>query len=660
MPQLPNKPRSFKPPKTIEVDWKGWNKGWNNFFRALEIEDNELSQADNLMLVGKGTPTKRWGSKVEYQPGDTGRVRFFEQYRNVQNSVTELLAITDDGYLTKQDNASYSIISGFSFVSGVDYEGGQLDNNMYIAGYSLPLTRYDGTNLLPYTGLDAPTNALVTNISGASGLAEYAWRVTASSKVGETLGSTRAVLSSLPLDLSTTLVKVTWDAVSAASGDITGYNVYRGQPGDERFLSTVGPNTTEYLDYGDETSDILFPPLTDSTQGPRAKFMKVVDDRIVLAGIAGDPNRLVISARFPYQDRFNAAEGGGYIYVSPDDGDEITGVSVSGNQTIPTGGAVMPPSSIIVFKKNSVHRVILGTVSIGNFVVLNPIAQQLTASSGCSSNRTVANVGNDLFYFGRKGLFTVGQEPNFLNQIRTNEISARIRNYVDALSDADVEQASADFINNKYILSFPNRREAVIYDFERACFMGPWKFPFGATHWRNTGDTPGKEKWLSATFNNDGPFIREFSDLLSSDSGTAVRATLRTKKSELGIWAIMKVINLVYVSFRGVEGSVSVRIRVEGRDGTTTAVKVFQIEDTPNTQTGWGANTWGSTNWGTTTSTFDSVAEEIIRFTQLFTIGRTLQIEVASTGSQDKWELLGTRITAQPLGEGSLPSNLRV
>ena len=97
----------------------------------------------------------------------------------------------------------------------------------------------------------------------------------------------------------------------------------------------------------------------------------------------------------------------------------------------------------------------MGSVQIGNFFVLDPSAQLLTASNGCSSADTVVAVENDTFYFGRKGLYTVGQEPNFLNQIRTNNCLLVYAHTFQNLSDQDFKEATAGYMDNKYLLSFP-------------------------------------------------------------------------------------------------------------------------------------------------------------------------------------------------------------
>ena len=655
MPAQPTRVPQYKPQADTNVEWDSFNGGWNNLFKPTELRDNELTQADNLMLIGKGTPTGRWGSGVSHLVG-TGSVRLLDAYYNSLTSTNYLLSVTDAGFLTRKNGASYSILTGASFPSWLPFSSVQLGGNTYVACATYPLVKFDGANLIPYVGLSSPTNVSVAYLSGATGTTTWNWLVTAVSRTGETIASVAKSLASLPIDLSATTVRIRWNTVSAASGILQGYNIYRGLPGDETFIATVSPTDTLFDDLGSPQSNTVFPPLYDTTAGIRAKYVLKFDDRLILAGIAGEPSRVYISARYPFHDRFSAADGGGYIDVSPNDGDDVTGLGIAGNQGMSSGGSAPPASAVLVKKNNSVHRVILSTVTIGNFVVLDPQAQLLTSSNGCSSFDTIQAVENDTFYFGRKGLYTVGQEPNYLNQIRTNELSARIRPYVRDLSESDFRMACSGYIDNKYLLSFPGRKETIVYDRERLAFMGPWKTPFGITKWLRYYDASGNEKWLVGT---DDAYVQEFSTGYGTDNGAAIPLTLRTKKEAVGRWSVMKVLKLFYVLFRNVRGSVVVNLRIETPTGTTVTTKSFSISGSLS-DGGWGSDQWGSQPWGQSEATVVITGDELVRWAQIYKTCRVVQVEVISTAANSNWEFLGLRFTAQSLGDNSLPASTRV
>lgn len=639
----------FTPSKDLELNWDGFNGGLNTYFKPTELKQNELSQADNLMLTGRGAPTGRWGSALYNKAGEAGRVRLLDAYYNSLTSVNYLLSITDSGYLTKKSGASYSIITGASFASGSNYQSVQLSNNTYFASATLPFVKFDGTNLIPYVGLGTPTNVSVAQLSAASGFTTWSWRVTATSNTGETLGSVFKVLASMPLDLTTTSIRVTWNTVSAASGVLTGYNIYRGFPGDETWLASGSPSDTAYIDTGIAPSDTIFPPNSDTTTGPRAKYIIKFEDRIILAGFADDPSKVMISARYPYNDRFTALDGGGYAYASPNDGDYITGLGIQNLQTV--------SPLVIIYKKNSTYVMSLETITLGNYSILDPHIHTLTSSNGSANGDTVVQVENDVYSFSTKGLYSTGQEPQFLNQIRTNEISSRIRPYVQNLSDTDFQEANAAYIDYKYILSFPSRRETMIYDRQRLAFMGPWKTPWGITKWFRYFDPSGVEKWVAGTDNAGN--VYDFSPSYLSDAGTAIAKNLRTKKEDFGNWSIMKILKYFYFQFRNVKGSVTISLRIEERSGNTVTTKTATITSALG-DGGWGSDQWGAISWGQSDATVVLSGDELVRFALIYKTMRVLQVEVTSSGANTNWEFLGVRATAQGLGPSSLPSSLKV
>ncbi len=639
--------KNFKPQKDIPLNWTGWNGGLNTFSRPTELKPNELAQADNIMITGAGTPTGRWGS-ANYALFGTGKVRMLDAYYNSTASTNYLLGITDMGYLVKKSNASYSILTGASFASGYSFQSVELAKNTYIAAYPNNFIRFNGSALIPYTGLSSPTNVSLSIISAASGYSTWSWIITATSQAGETLGSTNKLLASLPLDLTQTAIKVSWNAVSSAPSVLSGYNIYRGTPGNETYLASVDPSTLSYVDVGDTASYTIFPPLTDTTAGPIAKIIIKTDDRLILAGIKDDPSKLLISGRYPSNDSFSAIDGGGYCYISPDDGDDIMGVTVQHLQTM--------NKIIIVYKRNSTYAVTLDTITLGNYVILNPTVTQLNSSTGASSSDSVTMVENDSYSFGRKGLYSTGQEPQYLNQIRTNEITARIRPYVQSLSDTDFREAVAFYADYKYIISFPTRKETMVYDRQRMCFYGPWKTPFGITKWLRYFDPSGQEVWLAGC---DDGYVRDFNPSYTTDSGTIISQVLRTRKEDMGSWNMMKMLKFIYYLFKNVRGQVNVNLLLEGRDGNTTVAKTATIT-TSLSDSGWGSDEWGSIEWGDSQGTATLSGDEFARYANIYKQFRVMQVEVVCNSANSRFELLGIKALGVSLGPSSLPSTLKI
>lgn len=638
---------TFRPQKDESLDWPSFNGGWNSFSKPTELRPNELNQADNLMLSGVGTPTGRWGS-LTYMTVGTGRTRLLDAYYNSTASANYLLTINDTGLLYKKSGASGTLITGASFASGSVYQSTQLGGNTYIAASPKPFIKFDGTNLIPYVALSTPTNVSVAMLSSASGYSTWSWIVTANTRTGQTLPSLAKTLASLPLDLTKTSIKVSWNAVSSAPSILTGYTVYRGTPGNETFLASVDSSSTSFIDVGDPASATIFPPATDSTAGSVAKYIIRLDDRLVLAGFQNDPSRVEITARYPYHESTSAIDGGAYCYVSPNDGDEIMGLGITHIQTT--------TPLIVVYKKYSTHIITLSSITLGNYSILNPIPVLLSASSGVSSGDTVVPVENDTYSFGRKGLYSTGQEAQYLNQIRSNELSARIRPYIQNLTDADFREACAAYIDYKYILSFPSKKETIIFDRQRMAFMGPWKTPFGITKWFKYYDESGNEVWLAGC---DDGVVREFSSSFISDDGTTIVKTLRTKKESMGDWNMMKMLKYFYFLFRNVRGQVTINLRIEGRDGNTITTKTTTISS-ELAGSGWGNDQYGDQMFGDTDATVSISGDELARYSIIYKQFRVLQVEVVADQPNSNFEFLGVRATAVGLGSQSLPSKLKI
>lgn len=644
MPQILQQVPTFKPRKDIEAEWNSWRKGLNLLLRPTELSREELATADNILLTGSGVPTGRWGSSLLFTAGATGTIRALGTYVNTSSNTNEIIALTDQGYLVKQNSTSSTVIAGVSYASGTTVRSEQLGGSTFFVSKDSPAVQYNGASVSLYATLSTPTGLSATNYSGASGTYSWSWRVTALNGVGETTASTAKILTNLPQNLSDTEIRLFWTGVSGA---VTGYQVYRGLSGDETFLGSVGPSTTQYIDRGEPASQTIEPPLANTTGGPKSAVIAKSKDRLLLVD-SSDRTKLLISGRYPNHFKFNWTNGGGYVYIDPDSGQDITGIAVQ-------PGA----DKIVVYKDFSHFAVELSTVTIGSFVVLDPQYVPISTSVGCSSPDTIATVENDTFYFGRKGLYVTGFEPNFLNLIRTNEVSARMRPYLALLNDDDYTTACAFYVDNKYILSFPRRKECIIYDRERGAFAGIWKLPFGISKMLKHTDITGTERWVIGSYNDNSVYY--FNSAVNTDSGTAIQKTIRTNKEVFQRWSLLKIVKFFYALFRRVQGQVNVSLIAEMRDGSSTTIKSFTIEGAAvSGNTGWGVNLWGDEQWGLTDGEITIAGDEITRYTQLFKQIRLLQVEITTTEANANFELLGLRMTASSQGEGSLSSTSRV
>jgi len=650
MPIQGLEPPKFKPPKEAVVTWDTWRKGLNLLLRENEIEGSEMVSATNLMLKGSGIPSKRWGSQNYFlsAPSSSGYTsRFVMPIKDTDES-QQVLSFTDWGIMVKKAGASYSVLSGASWPSGSTIEGTQLGGNVYLASQEREMVRYDFSDLTSFPTLATPTNLSASNISGASGAYIWSWRVSAVSKSGgETIGSDPISLASMPQQLDETLVYLNWTPVSAASGDLTGYNIYRGDPGSEKWVGGVGPENTSFFDFGTSVGDpFRVVPLANSTGGPKGKYIIRFQDRLIIAGIPGEPTKVLISGRWPNQERFDWYAGGGYVLIEPDSGEDITGLGIH-------------QEKLVVFKENSVWQVNLNQLQFGEYLILDPQYKLLTASQGCSSHRSIVPMENDLAFSNRKGMYILRYEPQLLTVLNANEISAKIRPFFESLSDADLTSAAGAYLDKKYLLSFPASKKTIMFDRERLSFMGPWPTPFGVRQWANYVDTGGQERWIAADAND--AFITEFSPGLKDDKGAAIATVFKSKKENFGDWTLFKTINEVYMNFRAVSGSVDVNIYIEDRTGQTVTAKSFTIAASATSGTsGIGTDEFGTIPFGDTANDALANTDELPRKAFIYKSSRLFQVEVRTTGLTDSYELLGIKAIAIPQARGNSPSSWTV
>lgn len=647
MPRIQTRVPAFKKKKDLEAQWENFRGGLNLLLRPTELQQNEMSTADNILLVGSGTPTGRWGSAVYMELPDGVTTKGFGTYKKINGSLNEFLVAGDDGYIYRRNNSSAELITGASFASVSDVQSTQLGGFTYFVTEFEPMVRYAGATLVRFTPIDPPSGVGATNLSGVTGTYTYSYIVTTTSETGETLGSSSFQIDNVPQDLTGTAVQLFWTAPSVSSASlIKGYTIYRGNQGEETLLTSTPPNSTTYVDIGLATSDIIEPPLINTTGGVKTKFLVKYNDRLIAVD-AEDPTKVLISGRYPYHDRFSWAYGGGYVYIDPDSGEPVTGI------------AVQPlTDKLIVYKETSSYQLSLDTITIGTFTLLDPTYQPISTAIGASNQDAISTVENDTFSFGRNGLYVTGYEPQFLNVIRTNEVSARIRPFLETLNQSDYQTANSMYVDNKYLLSFPNKRQMVVYDRERGCFTGIWKLPFGITKMLRHIDGSGTERWVLAANDNK---ILTFEKSLNTDDGQTIIKVLRTGKNDFKSWSIIKILKYFYILMRAIRGQVNVQIIIEDRNGATATAKTFTIIGSQlDGDTGYGMQGYGELPYGETQGTVSITGDELTRYGTLFVQNRLVQVEVSTSSSNGNFELLGVRLTATGQTEGSLPSSQRV
>lgn len=243
----------------------------------------------------------------------------------------------------------------------------------------------------------------------------------------------------------------TWTAISGAAFDSSSNITMTHAKG--RFFIWDGVN-------GGATLDNL--TLTRPGTMPKAKFSIFYGGYHIASGVDGQPNRIYISVFNDPADFTNdpavadptpdnvtdvpgatvfTGTGSGtaiaqFVDVNKDDGDKITGLAKF-------------QDVLVIFKERSIFQLTLDATGV-------PTISAVTKSYGCVSHRSIDNVENDVFFLTRNGFYVLGNEPNFFNVIRTNELSARVHSEIEVINSTNFEKASALFNQYVYYCAIPS------------------------------------------------------------------------------------------------------------------------------------------------------------------------------------------------------------
>jgi hypothetical protein len=150
-----------------------------------------------------------------------------------------------------------------------------------------------------------------------------------------------------------------------------------------------------------------------------------------------------------------------------------------------TGLASWVGFNVVVFCKNSCYVVDTAPVPATSGAT-TPAAstfkiRTISASTGCVSHGSIAQVGEDLFFLSRTGVRSIRRtmEENMVAS-DVGVISYPIQDVIDEINWAAVENATAIFWNNRYLLSVPTGTSTVnnttlCYNTNTQSWTGVWR-----------------------------------------------------------------------------------------------------------------------------------------------------------------------------------------
>jgi hypothetical protein len=543
---------------------ENWKRALNKLVSNTQIRPDELSDMIDCQLVEDGKIQCPRDGQAYFGNTTGSRVRgLFAYYKS--DGTNELLRA--DGTTLKKFNtatSNWDAVSGYTYTNDLDTNGVMAYDKLFLENGTDPLTYYDGSSIQSFTAINPPNAPTVTR-TGTTGSYTYSYKITAVTAAGETTGSTEghSDLNVATLD-SSSYMTVSWAAVTNAIG----YNVYGRKNTSWTFMKYLeGNGSTTYLDKGSDTPyEATTPPEGNSTGGQKGNYIALYKDSLFIAGDTVNPSRLYYSGGGDKITDFTVGGGGGFIDVSKNDGQKITGMIVF-------------KDALLIFKERSIYKFAFSTSGA-------PAVEQINPAIGCISPRSIVQVENDVFFASEFGVYTIGNEAGFsFDVLRTNELSARVRSIYQTISPTAIDKISAVYAKvankNLVIFCYPEsgnayNNKAIIYDRER---LGWYQWTnIQANSFLSYKDADGNNRVLYGDDNSG--YVKEI--LTGNDDfGSQIEATF-TLRSEsfngLNLYKRLKDLDLI---LRSPTGSITLTIIKDGIE-TVKTVNLTTVQPSIN------------------------------------------------------------------------------
>jgi hypothetical protein len=330
--------------------------------------------------------------------------------------------------------------------------------------------------------------------------------------------------------------------------------------------------------------------------------------------------------------------GANYIDINKGDGDKITGLAKY-------------QGVVIIFKERSVYQLSLSATGV-------PTITQVTQATGAVSHKSIDNVENDVFYLSRKGYYVLGNEPNYLNTIRSNELSNRVNPIIQTINPAQAMNAASIFSEFKFYSSFATggndyNNQTLIYDRR---YLAWSKVDYmTANAWTEFIDTSGNRHLYFADDNSAK--VYEVIEGNYSNNGTAINSYWISKSFDANQFDEYKRWLDVTILFRQISGSVTVTFYADN-DQVVKSTSISSDTDFSGSigTTLMGSPIFGGTGTASSTSTTNNVP---YRF-KVNTKSRTLKIKISNNSDNQNFIVLGFVIAYVPYNRQSWPSSLKI
>lgn len=575
------------PKRKVAIEIKNFKGGSNKLLDEARLDLNESKTALNLIQVQDGLWKPRWGT--EYYGEDLGdEIDGAKEYVK-SDGTREIIAVANGVVYKSTDGGSWTEIAGATFTAGNQCYFMQIAGYLYIVNGVDTMARYDGSDLLTHTELDAPASLTASLVASglSSGTYSYYGEVTALNEVGETVGSAEA-------SITTNKIRDSWDATTdkgihwswGAVASATNYQLYISDVSGREALLANTPNTFFVDDGSREINPYVETPLSNTTSAPKFKSMEISGNRIW--GTYDPDNEWIVYWSGTGTDigKFSDFYGGGWVNLEKGGREKPT--------TIKHYQSGQGEGTATVFcrtpeGRGSIWQIDIDSITVGGTSFAIPTTMKIVGSFGTESILGVVSTNNDILFPNRNGVYSLGPEKNYYGILRTNELSAKIRPYWRSLVGSLLDGVSSYFYDSKVFISVPTtaggNTRTIVYDLERTNWTVDW--------------TVASKQWLEYTDSNEvthflfipvgGSQLVELSENIPGDLGSAFNTEYKSGRYPLSkLWKDFLKVNKVFIKLGSPRGGIDFEVAGTQKSKPFSSLGVATITNvTSNTGIGW-------------------------------------------------------------------------
>jgi hypothetical protein len=447
--------------------------GGSTFYFLHQVDDNTTAfyhdtTADASLTVS-GLPAANTAA--------VGSLNGFDYYDSGDG--VDLVCVGDGNvFRSINDGNSWALCSGHTFDLTANVNPTQYNGFLYLTCEAQDImVRYDGsTTLQTYTVLStpsAPTAAVASGITGTTYTSYY--KVSAVSTIGFSIASPKVtVQASKPRGEYSTTNTVTL-TLPAYQSTQTRIDIYYSE--DDLNYYYLGSQTTPNLTWVDDGSAIIIPstiaPTTNTTQGPLVAETSVVGNRLYACRDKDYPYRIWFSSGSSPLGSFSNGYDGGYLDWQP--GGKYFPVHVEDYRD-GKGTNIATVWLDSADSQGGIIQLSLGSLTVGNLSITVPSAYKLPGSRGTPAPRSVVNVLNDYIFYNSQAFYNLGNRPNLLQILSTDETSANIRPTVRTINPTAENGICSIYNDGRVYISVPYGTSAtnnatIVYDTELQAWL---------------------------------------------------------------------------------------------------------------------------------------------------------------------------------------------